>query len=205
MLNLNYIAGLIDADGSISISVSKNRYKKKDNSDTSIQFAFIVNFRQVDRYRSIVEELQETLGVGKIYDFNQTGRSQPMITWQTTKEEETLLVCKTLLPYLRIKKDQAELIIQALEIWEQGRLGRRGVGYYHTEESKQQVLEISARMNPSQQKDTSRRNKEIRVADASIFGPNSKTYQISYPPEWAGIEFVGKEFKNEQRRAVIRA
>lgn len=162
MLSLEYIAGLIDSDGSISISLSKNRYKRKDSvGDETVSFAFIVNFRQVNQYKFILEEIQETLGIGKIYNHT-NANGQPMSSWQTTKELEALEICRILLPYLRIKKDQAELMIEALTIWQSGRLGRKGAGYYHTEESKKEVIRISNLMNPSQQKETSRRNKEIR-------------------------------------------
>lgn len=172
MYSLDYIAGLIDADGSISISVSKNRYKRKDGTETSKQFAFVVNFRQVAKFRNVVEELQETLGIGKIYDFNQTGRSQPMVTWQTTKEEETLYVCQTLLPHLHIKDIQAQFMIEALTLWIENRGDRKGAGYRRPEWVKDRILEISSLMNEGQQKSTSRRNKEIREE------PESLGYQI---------------------------
>jgi hypothetical protein len=161
LLDLRYIAGLIDADGSFSISASKARYKRKDGTESSSQISFVVNFRQVRRYEYILEAIQQTLGVGKIYKFS-GGGSAPMVTWQTTKESEALLVCQTLLPYLEIKKPQARYMIDALEIWEQGRLDRKGAGYLHTDQAKQDILTIASLMNPSQQKNTSRRNKDIR-------------------------------------------
>lgn len=165
--SLEYIAGLIDSDGSISISLSRNRYKRKTNQGTeTIQPAFIINFRQVERYLAVVEELQQTLGLGKIYCDKKPNRSQPMISWQTTKEEEALKFCTLILPYLKIKKEQAQYMIEALTIWEQGRLGRKGAGYYHTEKAKSEIIRISSLMNPSQQKETSRRNKEIRDASS---------------------------------------
>lgn len=155
MVNLDYIAGCIDCDGSISIS-----YMARDKTPR-----FVVNFRQVEQYRFILEEIQQALGCGKIYNHsNKNG--QPMLSWQTTKESETLQVCKTLLGYLRIKKQQAQYMIDALEIWENGRLGRKGAGWIHSDETKRKVMEIANLMNPSQQKESSRRNKEIR--DISI-------------------------------------
>lgn len=151
MASLDYIAGCIDCDGSINIS-----YHARDMVPR-----FVVNFRQVERYRFILEDIQETLRCGKIYT-HVGNNSQPMVSWQTTRESETLEVCKTLLGHLRIKKEQAQYMIDALEVWEKGRLGRKGAGYYHTPESKQEVMRISSLMNPSQQKESSRRNKEIR-------------------------------------------
>ena len=171
MLSMEYIAGLIDSDGSISISLSRNRYKrKKGTGGETIQPAFVVNFRQVEQYLWVVEELQETIGFGSIYLDKKKHIGQLMVSWQTTKEEDALAFCILIEPYLRIKKEQAQHMIEALEIWKSGRLGKKGAGYYHTEESKNEIIRISSLMNPSQQKESSRRNKEIRESILPDFG-----------------------------------
>jgi hypothetical protein len=166
MLDLNYIAGLIDADGSINISVSRNRYKrKKDDGRETLQFSFVVNLRQVSQYRWVLEEVQNTLGLGKIYD-HASKSSQAMSSWQTTTEEEALEVCKKLRPYLKIKWTYAGDMIEALELWKSERGPRKGAGYIRPDWVKQEILKISTRMNPSQQKASPRRNKEIRQPES---------------------------------------
>ncbi|SRR5260221_5130598 len=162
MLSLEYIAGCIDCDGSISISISENRYKNK-TGNASPQFAFIINFRQVQQYKYIVEEIKNTLGVGAVYDHAASSNtSTAMSSWQTTKHEETLEVCKILRPYLHIKQKEADLMIEALDLWLGNTGERKGVGYSRPDWVKVRVREISKAMNPSQQKESSRRNKEIR-------------------------------------------
>lgn len=163
-MNLDYIAGLMDADGSFNISISKNRYVNKKGTSEP-QFSFVCNFRQLERARDVLEEIQKVFGAGKIYNHSHAG-SQKMLTWQTTSAFETLEVCNQLLPYLRVKRNDCQLLIKALNLWlnspRESHGGRPGVGPV----IKQQIADISSQMNLSQQKETSCRNKEIRRFNA---------------------------------------
>lgn len=158
MDTLSYIGGLLDADGSFNISVSLNRYKNKKGGSEP-QFSFTVNFRQLERAREVLELIQETFGAGKIYNHSNPG--QPMLTWQTTKPSEARTVCQIILPYLMIKKHECELLLEATSLWlDTPRLTTPGSPVQP--EIKRRVSEISSRMNVTQQKETSRRNKDIR-------------------------------------------
>jgi len=161
-LSLDYIAGLIDADGSFSISVSKNRYKKADGTSTA-QFGFVINFRQLEIAAKVLEEIQLVLGGGSIYTHSHSGY-QKMLTWQTTRGEESRRIAKILLPFLHIKNNSCELFIRALDLWlDTPREFGKGSGKPRIPDwVREEVIEISSQMNPSQQKETSRRNKEIR-------------------------------------------
>ncbi len=162
-IDLSYIAGALDCDGSISISVSKARYKKADGSDGEIQFQFTINIRQDERGKQLVYFAREVLGVGKIHEA--TGKYK-MYTWMPTNHKDTIYVLNILKPYLHIKHIEAEMMLEALDLWlNTPRIpppsnigGRPRV----PAEVKNKILAISSLMNPSQQKETSRRNKEIR-------------------------------------------
>jgi hypothetical protein len=163
-LPLEYIAGLIDADGSISISISKNRYvNKKGNSE--LQFAFVINLRLIPKHREVLEAVQQTLGVGKIYEHKAySPTSSAMLSWQTTTHEDTIMACSKLLPYLYLKKNEARLMIEALSAW---------LAFGHRvkdPELKAYIIEIANQMNEGQQKSTSRRNKEIRAKNPDDLG-----------------------------------
>jgi hypothetical protein len=145
MLSLDYIAGCIDCDGSISIS-SRNR----DNS-----FNFVVNFRQLEYARPYLEEMQQILGAGKIY--THSGPGQKMLTWQTTTMEEARKVCQILIPYLKFKRRQAELVVKAIDIWESSKLGRKGAGFYHSQDAKDQIKVIAKSLNINNQTNTIRK------------------------------------------------
>lgn len=161
ILPLGYIAGAIDCDGSISITISEKAYKSKGTPEP--QFRFIINFRQVPQYFYLIEAIKETLGVGHTYNHAATSRtSTAMASWQTTTHADILYVCKLLRPHLRIKQKEADLMIEAVELWLNNTGERKGAGYRRPEWVKNRVREIASLMNPSQQKSTSRRNKEIR-------------------------------------------
>lgn len=107
ILPLDYIAGLIDADGCFTISLASSR------TGSSIFIpTFVVNFRQDSLYKEIVLGVQETLGVGKVY--NHIDR---MKTWQTTSWKDTLVACKQLEPHLKIKKESCQAMIRIIEEW----------------------------------------------------------------------------------------
>lgn len=162
-LNLHYIAGLIDGDGSFSISISRNRYKNKLGVSEP-QFSFNLNLRQIEKFRTTLEDVMETIGVGTIYQHSHAGNFK-MLTWQTTKIEDTLQACKILYPYLQIKKKECEKLIEAAELWLNSPRkigpngGRPGVSF----EIKTQISEIAGSMNEVAQTETSRRNKNLRI------------------------------------------
>lgn len=107
-LNLDYIAGCIDCNGSFSISCTTANGRSGNN----IRFIFTVNFRQMAQYDYVLEAIQSAFGVGKIYD-----HTDGMKTWQTTTPEDSLTVAKKILPYLKIKYSICENFIEALEFW----------------------------------------------------------------------------------------
>jgi hypothetical protein len=158
MDELAYLAGAIDCDGSISISVSKARYKKVDGSEGEIQFLFTVNLRQDLRGLEIIQLAQKVFGVGSVHGPSKTG----MYTWQPTNYKDVTHVLNTVLPYLKIKKPEALYMLEALDLWlntpREARRGRPKVSRW----VKDRILYLSSQMNLSQQKETSRRNKELR-------------------------------------------
>jgi hypothetical protein len=163
-LSLEYIAGAMDCDGSFSISISENRYKSTTGkATTSPQVSFVVNLRQVPQYRYMLELVQKSLQMGRLYDHKAySSTSSAMCSWQTTGQEETLALCKLLRPYLVIKQKEADLLIEAIELWIATRGEPRGAGFTHPLWVKDKIRDIASRMNPSQQKETSRRNKTLR-------------------------------------------
>lgn len=159
-LSMDYIGGLMDADGSFSISISEYRYKNK-SGDPKPQFSFVVNFRQLEKAREILESIQETLGVGKIYTHAHSS-IEPMLTWQTTSAADTRAACLKLLPFLKIKSKDCNFLLGATDLWldspRTANGGRPGV----SDEVKAQIVGLADQMNSGQQKETSRRNKELR-------------------------------------------
>jgi len=161
-LSLDYIAGLIDADGSFSISLALGSAK------TTIGVHWVVNFRQI--HRDIVEQVCETLQCGRVYYSHRNKENRLGIwSWQTTRQNDSLQVAKTLLPHLHIKQGQCKKFIETLELWlsynENTQLnGKRKCGKVLRPRSVlQKVFEAYLSMNDCVQTQTARKNKIKRI------------------------------------------
>lgn len=146
MISLSYIAGLIDADGSISIS------KRSASGGRYTSWAFVVNFRQLETARSTIEELKALLGAGSIYDHT-GGGTLKMLSWQTTRIGEAQRVCEILLPHLIIKSRQAQEMLRAIDLWNQYKVGK-----ISRVEADSQIEYIARNMNVNNQTSTYREN-----------------------------------------------
>ena len=156
-LSLHYIAGLIDADGSFSISLSDRRYK-----GNALTIGATVNLRQLEQFENVLKDVQYTFEKGTIYHHVKNMRS-----WQTTNIQDTIDVAKTLYPYLQIKKEVCKNFFTILEEWNGKKFNR------HTPRSKHQLtrprqliekmMDIAINLNKNQQTKTAYQNKRKRV------------------------------------------
>lgn len=111
--NLGYIAGLFDGEGCITIYYDKSRvtYGKLNPM-----------FRISNTYRSVLDEIKTLTGFGKIDNGRITGIpskygiKKPVYTFKVYRLYEMLGLIKILLPYLRIKRKQAEIFIEFINI-----------------------------------------------------------------------------------------
>lgn len=96
-VNITYIAGLLDGEGSIGIM--------KHNRETpSPQYFLRVVICNTNK--KVLELVQQTLGVGSITVNNR--RRRALYTWTATSGK-AMFILERLLPYLIIKKEQAQL------------------------------------------------------------------------------------------------
>lgn len=109
---LSWLAGFIDGDGSIFITLRKQTTK---NPYLAINAG--VNINQRSDYRWILEYIQKNIKCGKIYTSGIYGTTYSKAYWQTTKMQDTIYVLEKILPYLVIKKEQAKKTIQCLKYW----------------------------------------------------------------------------------------
>lgn len=108
IIDLAYIAGLLDGDGSIIAQIVRRQDYK-----WGFKITLTVQFTQKSNRRVYLEKLFSLLGVGFIRDRvkNQFSVSDYVIT--DVKHVYALL--KALQPYLRIKQKQANLVITLIE------------------------------------------------------------------------------------------
>jgi len=103
--DLAYVAGIVDGEGSISISDKRNK-EAKDAKEIA-QFTLQVNVKSVDEW--LPTWLSFAFG-GSVYTYyNQAGNCMWSWTIYANTASEFL---KLILPYLHLKRPQAEIAIQ---------------------------------------------------------------------------------------------
>lgn len=123
---LSYLAGAIDADGTIGIK--KSTYSMRVTGDsTRPTYSERVALRQVTRV--VPELLRDTFG-GTFYEHKGQGKGKNLFSWQIT-DMKCAAAVRLLLPYLRIKKDQALNVLDLRKTKEQSKRFRvrRGRGH----------------------------------------------------------------------------
>ncbi len=111
-LQLAYLAGLVDGEGSISI---------KHNKVTNVYSATIaVGMTQLEGLKLLVEVFG-----GKIREDLTSNRKSTMYRWQLTSKADVTRVLEALLPFLRVKKD---LAVKVLTFYREGVFQKGGRG-----------------------------------------------------------------------------
>jgi len=119
-VEIAYIAGLIDGEGCIRMQ------KQYDRKDWSPKYTPSINFTNTNR--ESVELISEFFGGTKIFEHysGDDGFNGNKVCYRTQISGKNLVmnILKKLIPYLRIKKREAELIVEYVENF----IPARGVG-----------------------------------------------------------------------------
>lgn len=103
--NWAYLAGFLDADGSIYVRVKPN---------TSYRYGFQISpsvvFFQSSKERQKIKEIQEIFRIGYLRD-----RKDGIVEWTIGDQESIKLVIKNTLPFLKLKEKQARLMLDVLD------------------------------------------------------------------------------------------
>ena len=109
-LDRKYLAGLIDGEGCFGID-KRLRGKR--------WICLTPNFQFSNTHKEIVEDLKDTFGIGTINLSKHPNRPNYKPCWNYRVNGFAVKkVIKYVLPYLRIKKEQAELVLKFIEIRE---------------------------------------------------------------------------------------
>lgn len=106
-----YLAGFIDADGSISITIERSK-----DSKGNLREQYCVKIAAHNCKIEPIELLKSEFGGGKVRH-KKTGKTKlhtnwrPCYEWSLTKNKAAIAI-RTLLPYLRIKDKQAKLCLE---------------------------------------------------------------------------------------------
>ena len=105
-VELAYIAGFLDGDGSLMLQL-----KKRSDSKRAIRFMATICFYQDFRHEKTLYWIQEVLGIGYI-----SNRNDGMTELRINGYEQVRNIITSLLPYIRFKKLQASTLIKACEV-----------------------------------------------------------------------------------------
>ena len=123
ILLLAYLAGAIDSDGSISIRRSTYGRRKLKNRISPVYYPRI-SLRQTSPM--IPNLLKETFGGFICIDKPSAKKGKILYGYEATNLIGERAI-RQLLPYLRLKKRQAEIILELQEVRKSGRDGRKTV------------------------------------------------------------------------------
>lgn len=138
-VRLAYLAGVIDSDGCISIKRNRGAWQ-----DT---YSERVHIRQVDR--EAIDLLVEVFGGNIGIEDSQAKRGKPLYRWGVS-DKRAVEVLTALLPYLRIKREQAINCLALRALKEQSKLDRLAFGRGHVG-SAHRTAEMTAQMEACKQ------------------------------------------------------
>ena len=105
-IELAYIAGFLDGDGSLMLQI-----KKRKDSKIGIRFMSTICFYQDTRHEKTLYWIREVFGIGYLSRRNDTMTELRINGYLQVRD-----ILKILLPYIRFKKLQAEALKDACEI-----------------------------------------------------------------------------------------
>jgi hypothetical protein len=184
MLELAYVAGILDGEGSFQIQLNHNR---KIVKNLAITPRIIIGFKKDKEESALLCEFQKQFG-GKIYISND-GTEKAMVRWMTTKLDETVNVAATVLPLLHLKKSQCEKLLIVARVM-QGHQDRRYIKGpttslidIYSKDELQMIVKTATTMNAGRQntkyRDTKGRNTDyyLELVD-KMYGQCNDTTRI---------------------------
>ncbi|MBI2574137.1 MAG: LAGLIDADG family homing endonuclease [Candidatus Wildermuthbacteria bacterium] len=102
-INLAYIAGFLDGDGSLMLQV-----KKRKDGVAKIRFMPTICFYQDSRHKHTLYWIQKILGIGYL-----SQRNDKITELRINGYRQVRDILKNLLPYIKFKKVQAQALYRA--------------------------------------------------------------------------------------------
>lgn len=106
-VNLAYVAGFLDGDGSLMLQIKK----RKDGDKSKFRFMVTICFYQDTRHEKTLYWIRELFGIGFI-----SRRNDGMTELRINGYRQVNNIIRSLLPFIKFKKIQATALMQACEI-----------------------------------------------------------------------------------------
>lgn len=115
-IELSYIAGMVDGDGTINItkSIKKRKCKCKMNIKEHIYEHKYPRLRITNTDLNLLNWIKKKLNVGHIYENNRKTPSfnkKQLYSYNISKTKDVIEIIKKIYPYLIVKKKNAERIL----------------------------------------------------------------------------------------------
>jgi hypothetical protein len=119
-LDLAYLAGVIDSDGTIGIGI--DRHRGRTTQEQTVKSPRFFEFIACSQMETEALELMVSTFGKKIYNRKPRGNSKTgMFCWSLNNIHACTAI-SALLPYLRIKRRQAEIVLKLRSIKDRGRI-----------------------------------------------------------------------------------
>ena len=105
-VNLAYIAGFLDGDGSVMLQI-----KKRKTGRRKLRFMATICFYQDTRHEEPLFWIHKTLGIGYI-----SRRNDGMSELRINGYKQVARILKSLAPCIRFKKKQADALLEACSL-----------------------------------------------------------------------------------------
>jgi hypothetical protein len=117
-LRISYIAGILDGEGSFCFIKQNKQGQHKKHGRVSPVYYGLVRIGLVNR--EALEFINDTFP-GSVIKCEGVRRDRPtyqvMYRWEMRKRHLLIEILKKLIPYLIVKKPQAELLLETLSTW----------------------------------------------------------------------------------------
>jgi len=115
---LAYIAGIIDGEGSIMI---QRQASKSFMEQRALRGCYHPHYAPCIRVgmleRVALDLIVEVTGVGKVHEEKPYHHKRPMYRWMVRKKDDVQKFLTLVMPFLLVKKEQANLCLKFMEEW----------------------------------------------------------------------------------------
>lgn len=115
---LAYIAGILDGEGSIMVMRQASRSFMEQREKRG---CFHPHYHPCIRIgmleRVALDLIVETTGIGKIHEEKSYHNKRQMFRWMARSREDCLKFLELTMPYIRVKRKQAELCMRFMQDW----------------------------------------------------------------------------------------
>ena len=112
-INLAYIAGFLDGDGSLMFQIKK----RKDGNKSGKRFMLTVCFYQDSRHDESLNWIRSVLNIGYI-----SRRNDGMTELRINGFKQVANIVKALLPFIKFKKIQAKVLLESANLLQKHKL-----------------------------------------------------------------------------------